>query len=243
MRVRRVLPALAALLVIALTASLGAWQLRRADEKRAIQARTEAAAHAEPVVVPAEPAAANTLDGRRVAVRGRLVAGRTVFIDNRTRKGIAGFHVVTPVRIEGSDLHVLVLRGWVARDPRDRTRLPEVASPDGVVVLEGLAESTIPQAIELGDGAAPGPGERIWQNLTFDAFERWSGLRLQRVLVRQQGEPAFADGLARDWIQAGGDVGKHLGYAFQWFAMAATTACLWAYFTFFRRRDDTRDAH
>lgn len=239
---RYALPALAALMVVVLTASLGRWQLRRADEKRVLQARADAAARAEPVSVPAAPIASSELDGHRVAVRGRLVAGRTVFIDNRTRKGVAGFHVVTPVRIEGSDLHVLVLRGWVARDPRERSRLPAVPAPDGVVVLEGLAEATIPRAMELGSSGAPGPGDRIWQNLDFAAFERWSGLALQRVLVRQLGEPAFADGLARDWIEAGGDVGKHLGYAFQWFTMAALTVGLWGYFTFFRRRDDTRDA-
>lgn len=239
---RRLAVAAAALAVVTLAVSLGAWQLRRADEKRALQAQADEAARAEPVRVPGERIAPAGLDGRRVAVRGRMVGERTVFIDNRTRKGVAGFHVVTPVRIEGSSLHVLVLRGWVARDPRDRARLPEPPAPEGVVEIEGLAQAVIPKALELGSAPAPGPGERLWQNLDFDAFEAWSGLALQRILVRQLGEPGFADGLARDWTEAGGDVGKHLGYAFQWFTMAAATAALWVYFSFFRRRDDNRDA-
>lgn len=236
------LVALATVAAVSLTSALGAWQLRRADEKRALQARADEAARAAPVSVPGQPVSPAGLDGRRVAVRGELVASRTVFIDNRTRKGVAGFHVVTPVRIDGSSMHVLVLRGWVARDPRERTRLPEVPSPEGVVVLEGIAEATIPKSLELGASRPAAPGERLWQNLDFDAFERWSGLPVQRVLVRELGEPAFADGLARDWVEAGGDVGKHLGYAFQWFAMAVGTVALWVYFTFFRRRDDTPDA-
>ena len=238
----RFAPTLAALVVVALTCSLGAWQLRRADEKRALHERAVAAAHAVAVSIARVPVAPADLDGRRVSVRGHFVEQATVFIDNRTYNGIAGFHVVTPVRIEGSDLHVLVLRGWVARDPRDRVRLPEIVTPAAPVVVEGLAEATIAQALELKAAATPGPTDRLWQNVAFERFERWSGLKLQRVLVRQTDGPSFGDGLVRDWRDAGGDVGKHLGYAFQWYALALLTALLWVYFTFIRRRDDTTDA-
>ena len=241
-RGRRWLPMIAAFVVVALTLSLGNWQLRRADEKRAIRARAEQAGHSAPVVVPAQPVDAAALDGRRVAVRGRFLAGRTVFVDNRTHNGVAGFHVATPVRIEGSELHVLVLRGWVPRDPRDRARLPEVSTPEGIVEVEGLAEAKIPQALELRAPTPPGPLDRVWQNLALDRFAQWSGLALQPVLVRQFDGPATQDGLVRDWPEARVDVDKHLGYAFQWFAMSAATFGLWAWFTFFRRRDDSSDS-
>jgi cytochrome oxidase assembly protein ShyY1 len=236
------LPTLLAVAVVAAALSLGQWQLRRADEKRAMQAQVDAAASAAPVSIAPAPVDPATVDGRRVVVRGHWVAQRTIFIDNRTYKGVAGFHVVTPVKIEGSQLHVLVMRGWVARDPRDRLRLPEPDTPSGLVEIQGLAQARIPQVLELQAAPMPGPDERIWQNLDYGRFERWSGLRLQPVLIRQSPDSPESDGLVRDWPVAGVDVDKHLGYAFQWFLLAAVTTGLWLYFGFFRRRDDSADA-
>ena len=37
-------------------------------------------------------------------------------------------------------------------------------------------------------------------------------------------------GLVRDWPRPGGDVHKHVGYAFQWYSMAALAAGLWLWF-------------
>ena len=235
-------PAVAALVVVALTLSLGTWQLRRADEKRALRERAAQVAAAVAVAIPPEPLDASRFDGKRVSVRGRFVVERTVFIDNRTHKGVAGFHVATPAKIEGSGLHVLVLRGWVPRDAMERQRLPVLTTPEGVVELEGQAEANIAQALELRKAPPPGPDERIWQNLALDRFATWSGLPLQPLLVRQSDLPPMADGLVRDWPEARVDVDKHLGYAFQWFALAAATSGLWAWLTFFRRRDPASDS-
>ncbi|HVL55591.1 MAG TPA: SURF1 family protein, partial [Burkholderiaceae bacterium] len=103
---RLVVPTLAAIAVIALTVSLGNWQLRRAAEKLDAQRERAAALVEPPIELGREPLDAADLDGRRVAVEGRLVPERSIYIDNRTRRGIAGVHVVTPVRIEGTDKHV-----------------------------------------------------------------------------------------------------------------------------------------
>jgi len=234
-------PTLAAIVVVATTVSLGQWQLRRADEKRAMQARIDAALASPPVSVPSAPVPASELDGRRVIVEGRWDPEHTVFIDNRTYRGVAGFHVVTPVRIGASNTHLLVMRGWVAHDPRERTRLPEVPTPTGAVRVAGIAQADIPQVLELGASGPPGPQDRIWQNIDLQRFAQWSGLALQPVLVRQEARDAPDDGLIRDWPTAGPDVNKHVGYAVQWFAMAAATVGLWIYFSFFRRRERDKD--
>ena len=44
------------------------------------------------------------------------------------------------------------------------------------------------------------------------------------------------DGLVRDWPDPGSGVEKHLGYAFQWYALAVLAAGLWARFVLFGRR-------
>jgi surfeit locus 1 family protein len=229
------LPTLLAIGLVALTVSLGNWQIRRAEEKASIQASIDAAGRDAPLSVTADATDLSPLDGRRVRVRGSFIAEHTVYIDNRTRKGVAGFHVVTPVRIEGSQRHVLVLRGWIARDARERTRLPQVPTPQGLVEIDGLGQASIAQVLELREAPVPGPGDRLWQNIDFDRFRAWSGLELLPLMIRETG--LRDDGLVREMPPAGGDVAKHRGYAFQWYSMAAATIGLWTYLTFFRRRE------
>ena len=72
-----------------------------------------------------------------LSVRGTWLADRTVFIDNKVPAGKAGFIVATPLRIEGGERCVLVLRGWVA-GTGDR-REPAVRTPEGVVEVAGEA--------------------------------------------------------------------------------------------------------
>jgi surfeit locus 1 family protein len=225
------IPTLAALLVLALTVSLGNWQMRRAADKEALQARRDAALAAAPLRVGPSQLSPAEIDGNRVEVVGTFSPAHTVYLDNRTRGGIAGFHVFTPLRIEPAaepQRWVLVLRGWVARDFADRNRLPPVPTPAEPVRLRGLAHATLPQALSLGPVPAPAPGERLWSLLTLERFADWSGLSLQPFVLRQTSE--LADGLERDWVQPGSDVAKHRGYAFQWYALAAATAALWGWF-------------
>jgi cytochrome oxidase assembly protein ShyY1 len=245
---RALVPTLAAVALVAVAVSLGNWQTRRADEKLGLQQQREAADRDAPALLgplPLSDADARQLEGRRVAVRGTLVPERNVYIDNRSHKGVAGFHLATPLRIEGAraasaePMHVLILRGWVPRDPYERTRLPALPAPAGVIELTGLAQRDLPQALELQPSGMPGPGQRIWQNLTLEMFAAWSGLRLQPLLIRQTA-PARGDGgpvadeMVREWPQPGLDVDKHRGYAFQWYALAGTTAALWAWFVVLR---------
>lgn len=237
---RSLIPSVAAALVVLLTVSLGQWQVRRADDKAAQQLARDAALAAPPVSLDAAGGSgAAALDGRRVTATGVFDAAHTVFLDNRTRNGVAGFHVLTPLRI-GNDVrpqHVLVLRGWIARDVADRERLPPLRTPTDTLRVEGLALEDLPQPIVLGSGQQQGAdGGRIWQHFDLDAYRRWSGLTVMPVLVRQTSE--LDDALARDWAQPGSGVDRHRGYAFQWYAMAAVTAGLWLWFVVIRRRDE-----
>lgn len=229
------LPTLAAFVLMAVTASLGNWQWHRAAQKRALQAQLEAARRDVPVDIGAAGVDVAALAGRRVRVRGRFMPEFDVFIDNRTWKGIAGFHLLSPLRLENADAWVLVLRGWVASDPANRWQIPAVTVPDGVIELEGIAQQAIPRVLELGQAAEPGPGDRIWLNVDLAAYRRWSGLDVQLPIIRQT-DPARADGmpvedgLVRDWPQPGADVERHVAYAFQWYAMAALAGGLWIWF-------------
>jgi cytochrome oxidase assembly protein ShyY1 len=149
----RLLAIVAMALVTALTASLGQWQMRRAAEKRAQQSVLERAAQAGPYALDGRPLAAGQISGRLVQLQGRFIPDDTIFIDNRTHQGVAGFYVLTPVKIKDSSLHVLVLRGWIARDVQDRNRLPMVKTPADDVQIAGIAEPTLERTLELKSDA------------------------------------------------------------------------------------------
>jgi surfeit locus 1 family protein len=224
----RVLAAfVAAALGIVLTVSLGNWQLRRAAEKLALQARWEAAE--SKTAVRLEAAALTALEHRlpaRVRARGIFLHEFSVWLDNRMLDGRAGFWVVTPLRIEGGGV-VLVNRGWAPRDLHDRARLPAIGQPQAVAEIEGLAVTHAPRLLELGKtptAALPG----VFQNLEYTAFEQASGLRVARLVVQQTSD--LDDGLVRRWSRPDTGVDKHRGYALQWYSLAALIATLVAVF-------------
>ena len=227
---------LATVVGTAATARLGIWQLDRAAQKVAIQARIEAR-RTLPVLTNGElartaPTVAEQVE-RRVALRGRWLADRTVFLDNRQMAGKPGFYVVTPMQLDGAPEAVLVQRGWVARNFADRTALPQVPTPAGVVTVHGVIAPPPARLYEF-DAASSGP---IRQNLDLDAYARELSTSLLPLSVMQSDDPgAVSDGLRRDWPMPALDVQKHYGYAFQWFALAALMAGLYVWFQLIRPR-------
>jgi surfeit locus 1 family protein len=227
----------AALAVVILGLLLGSWQLRRADEKAAQQLAQDLAEKAPaielglppgaPAGTPAPLPAPTAVDGQRVQVTGVFVPERSVFLDNRTREAVAGLHVMTPLRLAGREEHVMVLRGWVARDRLDRKRLPAVVTPSEEVRVVGLAVVELKQPLMLGEEPVPGPNDRLWQHFNYGRFSAWAGIKLHPVVLRQTVEPDYRDGLARNWNQPGLSVDRHRGYAFQWFAMTAAAVVIW----------------
>jgi surfeit locus 1 family protein len=150
-----VIPALTALLVMAITFSLGQWQLRRADEKRALGQAREQAQKAVPRAIDAAELAAvkapSALENQAIQVRGRFDERYTVLIDNRTVNGKAGFHVVTPLKLEDSEMVVAVLRGWVERDIKDVKKIPlfKTPSPDQPLSIQGIAQTNLGKSFDL----------------------------------------------------------------------------------------------
>jgi surfeit locus 1 family protein len=220
-----------ALLAVSVTLSLGCWQLSRAVQKAALQARTEAQAAlplADGAVLNAGTPPSELLQ-RRIAVRGRWLAEQTVFLDNRQMQGKVGFFVVTPLQLESSPRVLLVQRGWAPRNFQDRRQVPRVVTPTGSVEVLGRIVPLPAKLYELGQSEA-GP---IRQNLDLAEFSGQTGLPLLEVSLQQEG--VASEGLLRDWPQAGSGIEKHHGYAFQWFGLSALIALLYVWFQIVRR--------
>lgn len=192
----------------------GNWQARRAEEKRALGASLERALHSPPLEVPASPIEKESFVLKAVAARGEFVAERTVLLDNKLRHGRVGYEVVTPLRL-GNEMHVLVNRGWIARERRS-----ELRTPRGEVRIAGLALEHLPRVLKLKD---PAKGD-VRQNLEISEFAAETGLKLHPIVIEEHAGPD--DGLLREWPRPDLGIEKHKAYALQWYALAGLAVVL-----------------
>jgi surfeit locus 1 family protein len=223
-----VAPGVAALLAFALAVSLGNWQTRRAAEKLALAEALQQGSQRAVLALPARPVDARDYEFSRVSARGEYSAKHTILLDNKVLRGVVGYQVLTPLKISGGDLHVLVNRGWVAAGSR-RDSLPQIQTPAGMQFVEGIALVPGSRIFELGATTEDG---MVWQNLVLARYEKWSGLKLQPVVLQESGDAA--DGLKRVWERPDTGVNTHRGYAFQWYSLAVLIVVLYVVLSFKR---------
>jgi surfeit locus 1 family protein len=212
---------------------LGNWQLGKARTKEAAQATLDGQRADAPVALAAslvdDP---ESLRLRPVVARGEYDASGQVLIDNRVLHERAGLHVLTPLRIAGSETRVLVNRGWIPA-PADRRQAPTVAVPSGPVVVEGTAVVPSRRIFALAqDTALPG-GNAIWQNLDLDRYRSAARHPVQPIVI-QLDPNSPAGGFDRAWPRLDERHERHLSYAFQWYGFALASVGIWLYFAFRR---------
>ncbi|MBL7260366.1 SURF1 family cytochrome oxidase biogenesis protein [Paractinoplanes lichenicola] len=154
--------AVAAALVMVM---LGNWQLRRYEERSAINDRIDAADSVAAVPLtsvltrPATAGVAGAAPGKdlawtKVTVSGRYDPAHEIQARGRTVDGDVGFEIVTPL-VLADGTAVLVDRGWVPAPAGGALAAPEVPpAPSGPVTVVGqvhLSESR-PAAIEQRNG-------------------------------------------------------------------------------------------
>jgi cytochrome oxidase assembly protein ShyY1 len=212
-RSRRVAVVVIAVFVAATCVNLGLWQLRRLDERRALNAEILDGRSASPLSIEDVARNAAAEPYRPATARGRYDVEHEVLVFGRSLDGEAGHHVVTPLLLPGGEA-ILVLRGWVPfamQAPPVRAAVP----PANEVRVEGFL------APDEGDGSvAPDADgvvrvldvEGIASSLPYDVFPL--PLQLAEQTPPQPGSlpiPVPLPELSE---------GPHLSYAIQWFSFA-----------------------
>lgn len=214
------IPTLAFLLLLPGLINLGMWQLNKARAKQALQGQLEQRSKQAPLSINARVDNPEEIRYRRVRVQGQWDAAYQFLLDNKVNEQeVAGYHVLTPLKISGSELRVLVNRGWVPIGP-DRQRLPEVSPPGGEVVVEGIAVVPSKKIFALAKPQDTREKlEPVWQNLELDRYNQSVPFKVQPIVILL--DPASkAGGYERVWPRPDERVEKNLGYAYQWFGMA-----------------------
>ncbi|MCG6870990.1 MAG: SURF1 family protein [Gammaproteobacteria bacterium] len=217
-----------AVLGFAVFCALGLWQLDRAHEKRQLQAELRIRSQQAPLLLGQAVVEAARVRYLPLTVRGHFEPEREFLLANQAHQGHPGFHVITPLAIEGGPMHVLVDRGWVAQrfDGID----PQVSPPPaGEVSIQGHAAVPAPGVLGSGPGDA-----RVQIAIDLEQLAaRWQ-VPLHPVLLRM--DPASDGGLPRDWQPVQLHPERSTGYAFQWFAMALASLVAWFFYGVRRAR-------
>ncbi|HVI57857.1 MAG TPA: SURF1 family protein [Luteimonas sp.] len=213
---------LLALLLAAAFCRLGAWQLGRMHQKQAmLDAVQQVLRQREPrpLALAADAARARGYDW--AAGEGRFADAPAVLLDNQQRDdraGVRAYRVFVPAAPGATPL--LVELGWLPL-PGDRS-LPAVPRPAGVLRVAGLLAPPPSRGL-LGAAAVAQPGGVVLAT-GLDAGALPALLRQPALAPRVlKLDPALPLGYARDLDILPNTLppGQHLGYAVQWFALAA----------------------
>jgi surfeit locus 1 family protein len=213
------------LALLALLISLGRWQLRRADEKQALYDSFASGADATRLI---DATTAPLPRYQHVEAAGHYDATRQVLIDNMVEEsGQAGYFVITPFELSDG-AWILVNRGWVPLGA-SRAQRPSIPARAEVQTLHGRADKLPSPGIQLGTRIALSPPYPVVASFpTHDEVAtllkepRWSPAA-ELILL----DPAEADGYVRHWTAPGFPPMRHIGYAVQWFGLAAALAVIY----------------
>lgn len=206
------------ILAAAVMVRLGFWQLDRLAAKRAYIAQTQAALAAAPLVLTGEETDldAQALRHRPATVTGTYDFAHEILLKNKFYGNQPGYHLLTPLRIAGSERAVLVDRGWIPFD---------AASPEQVVAFREPADVTLQGRIEPEDPRPPGATlptapQREWYRLDIAGLQAQMPYELLPFYLALLPDDPPAGPPFRNPPEIILDEGPHLGYAFQWFLFA-----------------------
>lgn len=201
--------------------NLGFWQLGRLEDRRldnSIQVERRAAEPVDlqlAVALDDQPEVAGPAhEGRPLTASGTYDPAEEVLLRSRTYQGEAGFHVITPLRLDDNSA-VLVNRGWIPLTLGEVPLVGTGASPSGVVQVTGYATASSSRP-RFGPTDLPGDLD-VFARADVDRIAQQVPYDLYPVVLVAQSETEVPIPVEPDPL----DEGPHLAYAIQWFAFAA----------------------
>ncbi len=209
--------------MVPLMASLGLWQLQRAQEKAELASAFEERQQQAPAPLSALwDKTDEALAYLPVRLIGSFLPDKYFLVDNQVQHGQVGYEVLGILQLPDAAGSVLVNRGWIAGDA-DRRALPVVPPVVGPVEITGhiyvAPGAPFLLADQPLDGGWPKRIQAVEMNKLGPAVIESPGGKVFPFPVRVDAGEAGA--LAVDWQVVNMSPQMHQGYAVQWFAMAA----------------------
>ncbi len=253
---RWIITTLLVIAAVGVMVRLGFWQLDRLAQRRAFNASVEAQINASPLdlntTIPQNQLA--SMEYRTVVVRGTYDPQNEVLLRNQVYGDLPGDHLLTPLRIAGSPLGVLIDRGFIPMDQDQPSERARFAQP-GEVMLKGIIR--LPHVPQFFGVPAPtlAPGQTrldAWNTVNLARIQKQIPYPLLPVYIEVVPGPAQAGIAVSGSIGSGSTTvpypipspdqpdlseGPHMGYAIQWFSFSTILALGYPYFVRRQLRD------
>jgi surfeit locus 1 family protein len=238
---RWMLTTLLVLAAMGVLARLGIWQLDRLEKRRAFNARVQAQIDQPPLELSGKALEADlaNMEYRQVVVTGAYDHAQEIAIRNQYWQNQWGVHLVTPLKIAGTEQYVLVDRGWIPAEAFKSGDWSEFAEP-GLVQVSGVIRQSRQKA-DFGSRADPTPipGETLnaWNFVNIESISQQVSYPLLPMYIQQAPDPSWKGMPYRSQPKLELTEGSHMSYAIQWFTFAAV---LGVGYPFFVRRQFKR---
>jgi len=224
------------LIASAVMIRLGIWQLDRLAGRRAFNAQVLSQIDEPPLPLTSD-VLSNDLESfefRTVQIEGEYDLENTLVLGNQIWEDRVGVHLLTPLKIAGTEAVILVDRGWIPFEDWQNRNLVVYDEP-GNVIEEGMLRVS-QSKLGLRDCLDETAGETPFQVWCFalDGISKFFPYNLLPVYLIQApaGEQVTPPFRAIPQIEI--SEGPHLSYAIQWFTFSAI---LLIGYPFFVRRE------
>ncbi len=229
-------PGLCAVVAFAILVWLGGWQMQRLQWKSDILAKIAARVHAAPTPLPPpsqwQKLADSDYEYTRVHVSGTFDHTREALIfrsigdDSRQ----PGYHVITPLRITGTDHHILINRGFV-------TEAMKTPASRAAGQIEGEQQITgLLRALEARTPFTPDdrPDIGLWFTRNPQAIARYINVDNAAPFSIDADGSAHPGGWPKGNTTVVNIRNDHLAYAMTWYGLAATIIIVFGVFAWSR---------
>jgi surfeit locus 1 family protein len=225
------------LVLMAVFARLGIWQLGRLEERKASNAAYLAQISESPLQLDASLLAADPdeLIDRPAVARGQYDHSEQIILTQQNWLGRPGAHLVTPLVLEDGETAVLVDRGWISAADVEAGDLEQFDEP-GQLAVDGAVQ--LSQVLSGGRQTQVDGRQQQWYRIDIEAIQQQMPYRLLPFYLLQAPAEEAQQALPyRVAVEIDLSDGPHMGYAIQWFLFAAVLAVGYA------RLVSTRDNH
>ena len=205
---------------------MGLWQIERGQAKTNILNDFEKNLQEEPSYLNQE-----SQKWDRVYVEGEWASSKQILIDNVINRGIAGYKVLTPLRMSETDQLILVDRGWIKQN-RLRDQLPDIKLIEANEIVSGILE-TPELGLVLSEDLVSKEWPKISQTKNLDVISNeFDEYVFPMILLA---DPTLKNSLEYIKITPTNMTPiKHYGYSGQWFLMFLVLCFMYVWYGYKR---------
>lgn len=221
----KLIPTIGFILVLPFLLKLGFWQMDRAEYKQLLKQQFETRTLETPKTLA--QLHQNTIEKQEyypITLSGHYDNQHQFLLDNRMHNHRVGFEVLTPFIPNKGKKVLLINRGWIP-GTGDRRKLPFLKTVKGQQTVQGLMKLPPKKTFVLSHQINTKKWPLLIQTINLKKLGGYYHKPLYPFIVLLS--PKAQHGFTREWKRIMMPSHKHIGYAFQWFALALTLVIIY----------------